>query len=50
MRKEKYIVKNHGPGERDKVLTSSQYPDADMELFIQITRYVKENVIMNTIS
>lgn len=35
--KEKYIVENQGPGDKKEVLTSAQYPDIDMELFIQIT-------------
>ena len=48
--KEKYIVENQGLGEKEEVLSSAQYPDTDMELFIQITRCVEENVIMNTIS
>lgn len=40
MRKEKYIMENHGPRERGKVLTSGWYTEADMELFIQITRRI----------
>ena len=48
--KEKYIVENQGPGEKKEVLTSAQYPDIDMELFIQITICIEENVIMNTTS
>ena len=44
--KEKYIVENQGLGEKEEVLTSAKYPDTDMELFIQITRCVEENVIL----
>lgn len=41
--KEKYIVESQGPGEKEEVLTSAQYPNIDMGLFIQITRCVEEN-------
>lgn len=50
MREEKYIMENHGPGDREKVSTSGQYPDADMELLIQITRCIKENGSVDTVS
>lgn len=50
MRKEKLYNGESRPEKRQKVLTLGWYPDADMELFIQSTRSIKENVTMNIIS